>query len=140
MTGETDVERLFAEYKNSAEEIRKKYPDMEIIHFTVPLTQRQTGWKASIKKIIGKEIGGVPDNMRRTNYNEILVKEYLGKDPILDIAKIESTFPDGTRCSFDKDGKTYYSLVPEYTGDGGHLNEIGRRKVAEQFLLILANL
>ncbi len=60
--------------------------------------------------------------------------------PFFDIAKIESTFPDGTRSTFTKDGKTYYSMVPEYTHDGGHLNEMGRKKVAKQFLLLLANL
>jgi hypothetical protein len=59
---------------------------------------------------------------------------------IIDIAKIESTYPDGSRCSFTMDGKTYYSMVPEYTSDGGHLNETGRKKVAEQFLILPANL
>jgi hypothetical protein len=59
---------------------------------------------------------------------------------IIDIAKIESTYPDGTRCSFSIDGKTYYSMAPEYTSDGGHLYEIGRKKVAEQLLIFLANL
>jgi hypothetical protein len=31
-------------------------------------------------------------------------------------------------------------MVPEYTTDGGHLNEIGRKKIAEQFLILLAKL
>ena len=70
----------------------------------------------------------------------MLLKKYEGKEPILDIAKIESTFPNGTRCSFTRDGKTYYSMVPEYTYDGGHLNELGRKKVAEQLLILLAQL
>ena len=140
MNGSTDVVQVFSDYKAETEKINKDYPELTIIHFTEPLTQRQTGWKASIKKIIGREIGGFADNMKRTDYNELLVKAFQGKDPILDIATIESTFPDGTRCSFEKGGKTYYSLVPEYTDDGGHLNETGRKKVAEQFLLLLANL
>jgi lysophospholipase L1-like esterase len=29
-------------------------------------------------------------------------------------------------------------MVPEYTDDGGHLNEKGRKRVAEQMLIILA--
>ncbi|MBW2608023.1 MAG: hypothetical protein JRD05_10355 [Deltaproteobacteria bacterium] len=70
----------------------------------------------------------------------MLRKEYDGKEPVFDIAKIESTFPNGTRCSFTKDGKTYYSMVPEYTYDSGHLNETGRKKVAEQLLILLAQL
>jgi lysophospholipase L1-like esterase len=36
------------------------------------------------------------------------------------------------------DGKTYYHLVPDYTNDGGHLNETGRKLVAEQLLLTIA--
>jgi len=59
---------------------------------------------------------------------------------IFDLAKIESTFPDGRRASFTKDGKTYYSMVPDYTYDGGHLNELGRKIAAEQLLFLLANL
>jgi hypothetical protein len=56
------------------------------------------------------------------------------RTPILDIAAIESTKPDGSRQSFELDGVTYFSMVPEYTTDGGHLNEIGRKIVAEQFV------
>jgi hypothetical protein len=52
---------------------------------------------------------------------------------------MESTFPDGTRETFSSDEKTYYALVPEYTYDDGHLNETGRKKAAEQLLLLLVN-
>ena len=140
ITSNTDAQMLFDDYKNAVIELKKAYPDLIIIHFTEPLTRRQTGWKATIKKIIGRSIGGVADNMKRNEYNELLVKEFQGKDPILDIAKIESTHLDGTRSSFKVKGKTYYSLAPEFTNDGGHLNELGRKQVAEQLLLLLVNL
>jgi len=68
------------------------------------------------------------------------MKKYAGKALILDIAKIESTRPDDTRRAFSLNGRTYYSMAPEYTTDGGHLNETGRKKVAEQLLISLANL
>jgi hypothetical protein len=55
------------------------------------------------------------ENIKRNQYNEMLIKEYKGKEPILDIAGIESTKPDGSRQSFELDGVTYYSMVPEYT-------------------------
>jgi lysophospholipase L1-like esterase len=32
------------------------------------------------------------------------------------------------------------SLCPEYTEDGGHLNAVGRKTVAEQLLVFLAGL
>jgi disulfide oxidoreductase YuzD len=140
ITAGTNANNVFNDYSDSISQLKTKYPDMIIIHFTTPLTQRQTGIKASIKKLIGRPIGGVADNIKRNEYNEMLLKRYEGKEPILDIAKIESTYPDGTRETFSQDGKTYYSMVPEYTYDGGHLNETGRKKVAEQLLILLANL
>jgi hypothetical protein len=76
---------------------------MTVVHFTNPLTQRQTGPKAWIKKIIGRPIGGVDDNIKRNKYNDMLINQYEGKEPIFDIAKIESTFPDSSRFSFSKD-------------------------------------
>jgi len=139
ITAGTNANNVFSDYSDSIWQLKAKYPDMIIIHFTNPLTQRQIGPKAWIKKIIGRP-GSVENNIKRNEYNEILIKQYEGKEPIFDIAKIQSTFPNGSRCSFTKDGKTYYSMVPEYTYDGGHLNEVGRRKVAEQFLILLAKL
>lgn len=136
----SDPEALFSEYEKEIEKIRKSYPDLAIIHITVPLTTLQSGPKAWIKKIIGRQISGVKENINRYQYNELLLNKYQAQDPILDIAQIESTNPDGTRSTFVVDGKTYYSLVPEYTTDGGHLNEIGKNKVAEQLILLLANM
>jgi len=137
----TDVKGLFSSYNNSITQIEKKYPDMTVIHFTEPLTTTKTTWKTWIKKMIRKkDIWEYDHNVKRNEYNEMLEKKYEGKEPILDIAKIQSTFPDGSRCSFMRYGKKYYSMVPEYTHDGAHLNELGCKKVAEQFLILLANL
>ena len=73
-------------------------------------------------------------------FNDLL-REELGKEELLfDLALIEATFPDGTRNVHQKDGQSFHALVPEYTYDGGHLNEKGRRIVAEQLLIFLANL
>jgi len=136
----TDVEKIFSDYTNSILQLRKKYPDMIIIHFTVPLTTKQTGPKAWIKKLIGKPLSGVKDNIKRNKYNALLKQAYQGKEPIFDIATLQSTFPDGSRSTFTQDGKKYYSMVPDYTHDGGHLNEIGRSIVAYNLLLLLLNL
>lgn len=141
ITGKTEIEKLFNEYSNSIETIRNDYPNLNIIHVTVPLKVTKKTWKIWLKQLIGKnDIWEFSDNIKRNMYNEMMIKHYKGKDPILDVAKIESTNPDGSRQSFDVDGNTYYSLYPGYTTDGGHLNEIGRKKVAEQFALLLCNL
>ena len=55
-------------------------------------------------------------------------------------AKIESSYPDGSREYFVKDNKAYYSLIPAYTNDGGHLNETGRKIVASELIRFLASL
>jgi hypothetical protein len=140
ITENTNITKIMIEYKTKINKIKEEHPKIRIIHFTVPLTVIQTGWKASIKKIIGKSIGGVSDNIKRYEYNELLYKEYEGVDSIFDIAKFESTFDEGIRCKFEKEGKIYYSLVPIYSDDGKHLNELGRKKIAEQLLLQLVNL
>jgi len=136
----TDVGTLFSDYKNTMLRLRNTFPKTTFVHVTVPVRIVQTGVRVWIKKVIGRPIGGYDDNIKRNQFNELLRKEYNGKEPIFDLAKIESTSPDGTRSAFSKDGETYYSLISEYTQDGGHLNEKGRRTVAEQLLILLANL
>ena len=37
-------------------------------------------------------------------------------------------------------GKEYYTLIPDYTDDGGHLNDLGKEIIAEKLLLFLVNL
>lgn len=137
VTGNMDVNNLFEDYKTAVLNLHKSFPDLTLIHFTIPLTVSKTTWKTWVKQKLGKQAWEYEDNMKRNQYNDLLIKEYQDKEPILDIAKIESTRPDGFRQSFDQEGVTYYSMVPEYTYDNGHLNEIGRRKVAEQLILLL---
>ena len=137
---ETDVDKMLGEYTQSVEALKRKYAGVKFIHFTSPLTINQTGYKAWIKKLLGRSPYGMQENVKRHEYNQLLLQKYLDKEPVFDIATIESTFPDGSRATFQYDGKSYYSLVPEYTSDGGHLNELGQKKVASQFLVFLANL
>ena len=134
----TDVKKIFKEYKNRLFRLKKNYPETKFIHVTMPLISVQTGPRAWIKKLIGKPIRGIEDNIKRNHFNSFLKNEYLDKDPLFDLAKIESTFPDGIRSFFTRDGVTYYTLVQDYTHDGGHLNEKGRKTVAEQLLIFLA--
>jgi hypothetical protein len=136
----TDVNKVFTDYNSAISALRTKYPQTTFIHVTNPLTAIQAGPKAFIKKIIGKPLGGYEDNMKREQFNTMLRKEYTGREPVFDLAAIESTNPDGSRVSFGQNGVTAYALVPAYTNDGGHLNEQGRKLVAEQLLILLANI
>lgn len=147
-----DIERIFDVYKRKMAQIKKKYPKTIVIHFTVPLETakipfkfwlkifKNAGWSYRLTMI--KNIGNIwryDANIKRNEFNELITKEYADKEPVFDLAKMESTHPDGTRKTFTKDGKTYYSMVPDYTYDGGHLNEVGRKRAAEQLLIFLVN-
>lgn len=140
----TDIKEVFEQYREEIKSLKLKFPDLEFIHFTVPLLRqnKKSGLKGWIKKILGKNSGFFANehNIARNKFNDLILNEYHEEETVFNIAEIESTFPDGTRCFFKENGKVYYSLVPEYTDDGGHLNELGRIKVAEQLLLLLANL
>jgi len=144
ITQESDTQKIFDLYKNTIEYLKKKHPGITFVHVTVPLTSKQedikTMSKNLIKKIIGRPVQTYKDNIQRNKYNEMLKKEYQAKDPIFDLAAIESTLPDGTHILQSEDGSSFYSLAPEYTEDGGHLNKLGQRIVASQLIAFLASL
>lgn len=137
---ETNVDELFKIYESTISSLQTKHPKVIFVHITVPLTMPQKGLKTRIKKIIGKPVAGYEDNLKREAYNEKLRKHYAGKEPVFDLALVESTTRAGSRTGFNFKGKTGYNLAPEYTDDGGHLNENGRKVVAEQLLIFLSKL
>ena len=58
----------------------------------------------------------------------------------LDLARIESTRLDGTRNTQEFGGATIETMPREFTSDGAHLNERGRRHVAAGFVDALTRL
>jgi len=137
----TDIQSMFEKYKHEMNEIQNQHLETTIIHFTIPLTITKTTWKTRLKKILGKDdIWEYADNLTRNKLNQLIKKEYQGKQPVFDIADIEATRPDGTKKSFTYKGDTYLSLVPEYTNDGAHLNETGRKVVAQKLLKFLIHI
>ncbi len=137
MQAEDDPKSVFEYYQSTMDSLNKKYPKLSIVHVTIPLTTIQTGWKVILKNLLGKKVGGYPENVKRLEFNEML-KKYYKDDPIFDLAAVESTYPDGSRECFEQDGSTYYALAPDYTYDGGHLNELGRKLAAKELIRILA--
>ena len=97
--------------------------------------------KELIKKVLRKAyIWEYDNNVSRNEYNDLLREAYEGREAFFDLAKIESTYPGGKRSTFNRKGGTFPSLIPQYTPDAGHLNQMGRKIVAEQLLILLANL
>jgi hypothetical protein len=138
--GGTDIQSIFQQYRQTMESLKKNYPQTTFVHFSVPLVNARLGIKDYIKKIIGKHNTKIEGNIKRNQFNEMLRAEYEGKEPIFDLAGIESTYPDGKNETFEKDGRTYYALAPLYTNDGSHLNKTGRKVVASKLLYFLASI
>jgi len=135
----TDIKQMFISYKSGINKIKKKHPDIVIIHFTIPLTVTKASWKTKVKKVFGKKIWEYEDNIKRNEFNTLLKHEFVGNEPVFDIASFESISPDGKESFFTVNGDKYFSMLPEYSDDGGHLNRKGSRIVAEQLLIFLAN-
>ncbi len=131
----TDVNKVFQYYKLKMNEISLKYPNVKIIHFTVPLMSIQSGPKAFVKKVLGKDIG-IKDNYARQQFNTLLVDGF-GEQAIFGLAKYESTYPDGQREFILDNNKQIYAMIPAYTDDGGHLSKTGKYNIGMQFLLFL---
>ena len=141
----TDINKLFNDYKEMITYLKSKYPSVTFAHITMPLVANQGGIKIWAKEIIKKILGrpGRPSitlNARRNDFNEMILREYGNTDPIFDLAKFESTAPNGERVIEYSDGLKFYSMFPGYTEDGGHLNEQGRKIVAQEFVHFLAAL
>lgn len=131
ITRHTNVERVFEYYKDQLAKLEAKYPDITFVHFTVPLYRKSGGVKGVLKGLLNRD-----HNVKRCRFNDMMREHYKGNE-LFDLAKYESTYPDGRR---ERGDKSRFALAPVYTRDGGHLNEKGREAMAVQLLHFLANL
>lgn len=138
ITPSSDSTKLFQTYRSTMNDLKRQNPQVKFIHITAPLTTTQAGWKATVKKLLGKAPAGYADNAKRAEFNDLMRKEYVGKEPVFDLAMLEATRADGSLSTYEHGGRRYVSLAPEYSDDGGHLNATGRKYVAENLLLFLA--
>lgn len=136
----SDVQAIFGRYVQMHEDLKKRYPDVSFVHVTVPLTVTQGGIKGYIKNLVGKAAWGERENVKRHEFNQKLRARYSGKEPLFDLALLESTRRDGSAQVFERDGERFPSLVPEYSNDGEHLNPIGRKIVAGKLVEFLSSL
>jgi hypothetical protein len=138
----TDVKAVFQSYTSSIERVRRKYPSLTIAHLTMPLVAKQEGiafeLKDLVKKILGRTVRRPVLNAKRDEFNRLLIQAYSSRDPVFDLAKIESTLDTGERFAVVSDDVKFPALLPKYTDDGGHLNASGRKIVAAQFVKFLA--
>ena len=133
----TNPADVFDAYARAVGDLRHAFPGITFVHATVPYTVRTPWWKTQAKSLFGRNDRSRGANLQRTRYNALLAERF-GGEMLFDIARVESTYPDGRRESYTYEGETAFSLVGAYTTDGGHLNDTGRRLAARELLRVLA--
>jgi hypothetical protein len=128
---------LLERYAARVGALQQSRPDVRVLHVTSPLRADPPGWKTRLKRLLGKPTEEDADNVARNAYNSALRARYATAS-VFDIAAVESTRTDGSRSSFAAPAGPVYTLAQEFTSDGGHLNENGRRLAGAAFLHSLA--
>jgi hypothetical protein len=125
------------------------------MHVTIPLTVHSWGPKDLLINLSKGKLRTVKHilyilkrnltegdiaNVKRNEFNALLIDKYNAVDPIYDLAKLESSLQNGKIVSFKHNGMDYYSLAVQYTDDGGHLNKLGRYYAAKELLMTLSHI
>jgi hypothetical protein len=129
ITPKTNIKDLFSYYKATMEKLSRENPDIRFVHCTVPLTVYSQLVKDRLKRLIGLQVWGDASNAARGKFNELLTATYPAED-IFDLARIESSRQDGSRAIFKSKTGKIYAMASEYSKDGGHLNELGKKVIA----------
>jgi len=141
VTDKTNITQLFENYRKTIKEIKQKHPSVKVIMFTVPLQITSVTYKTKFKQMTGiGDLWEYKDNLKRNQFNKMIISEFSDNELIFDIASYEAMMSDHNYQTFEFEKKKYFSLNPEYTNDGSHLNELGRKKIAEDLLLELVNI
>jgi len=139
----SNPDAILAVYCETMEELKARFPEVIFVHVTVPLLAPPKTMKGILKVKIKRVLGRstvLDDNRVRARYNELLRERFPGKEPLFDLAEYEALGPDGLRYYILWKGYEVPILVNSYTDDGGHLNVLGRRYVAEQLLIKMLDL
>jgi lysophospholipase L1-like esterase len=131
------VDAMLERYERMTRGIREQRPDVQLVHVSLPLMADPPGKKTYLKRLLNRSTERDQDNVLRNAYNAGLRERYEG-EPLFDLAAVESTLPNGERSYFMLDDRPVYTLAKEYTEDGGHLNDIGQRRAAAEFVRTLA--
>lgn len=139
----SNIEAIFNTYCEAMDSLKVRFPDVVFVHVTVPLAGPPLKVKGMLKETAKRILGRPPvlgENQARARYNALLRERYSGKEPVFDLALYETVDPANVRYYSVRDGQEIPILVRAYTDDGGHLNALGRRHIAEQMLITLSDL
>jgi lysophospholipase L1-like esterase len=137
-TADTDPKAVFARYQADLAALRSQLPTTRFVHVTTPLTTIETGPKAWLKRVLGRSPYGVVENQKREQYNQLMRSAYAGREPLFDLAKLESTGEDGSKTLTTSGDTQTAALTAAYTSDGSHLNPHGERIAARGLAGVLA--
>lgn len=143
ITARTEVPPLFAAYQAMLARLEARYPDTVFVRVTVPLRtlrREPDSFFTQVRAALGRKTSGIADNARREEFNQLLrgATRETGA-PLFDLARIESTHPDGRPEAEQWEGRgAVPALVTAYTRDGGHLNEAGQHRAARELLRVIA--
>ena len=136
-TDTSNVDAVFSTYARTMDDLKLRHPQTTFIHVTAPLRTVDRGVGVWAREMLGRPNRTKLANISRNDFNRRLKDKYAD-DPIFDLAAAMATYPDGRRETFEANGGSYFSLVPGYTDDGGHLNEVGRGYAAAEFVRSIA--
>lgn len=132
ITGATDLDEVFATYRDTVAALERDFPAVRFVHVTTPVKTEPVDLKWRAKEVLGR----ANDNAARERYNALMRSEYADVD-LLDLAAIEATGPDGVLTTVPHDGRQHLALDPAWAHDPGHLNAAGSKAAASHFLALL---
>jgi len=135
----TDVHAVFNYYRAAMDKLQQRFPKLTILHVTAPIVVVQSGPRAIVKKWIGRTPDYYPENAVREEYNQLMRAHYGKTGRLFDLAAIEASKPGATPVPIMFQGRSLYTLLPEYSSDGGHLNDDAQRRVASALESFLAS-
>jgi hypothetical protein len=139
VTYESNVSEILDYYRKAIDRLKAEHPDIVFGHVTVPLATRVNGAKDRVKRLVGRPVKEDFSNVKRQEYNRLL-RAAFPADPLLDLERVESTHPDGTREQSTVDGAPVLALAPEYASDPwGHLNAVGSQLAARELVRFVAD-
>ncbi len=133
----TDVAGLFRHYAGTMAQLKTDYRRTIFVHVTTPLTVAPPRWHRWASRLWTHSIPADADNTARTRFNALMRGEYLGREPLFDLARWEAAGePDAPGNPPDE----YLALDRRLTSDGGHLNERGSRLIGAALLELLSSI
>jgi hypothetical protein len=137
--GPGDGTAMFEAYRDTVDTIQFEHPDVTVVHATIPLTTiAENALKSGTKLFLGlpseREVA-----VARHRYNELLRTEFGASEPIFDVARVQSTRPDGSIERFAFGGAFIETLAPQNTSDGYALAPACRTVAAAELLEVLAD-